>query len=105
MKISGLADELKTFPIETVAHWWCQFNCFEWPADFPIPEPPDYAALKTLSSYEKYKNSSSGMVFLILSQFVPDKEQHRAWWVGGYAGPNNASNEKFEAWWASRKRL
>lgn len=22
-----------------LAHWWCEFNVFEWPSTFPLPKP------------------------------------------------------------------
>jgi hypothetical protein len=36
---------ISEYPQETLARWWCQFNRFEWPEDFPYPEPPSWHSL------------------------------------------------------------
>jgi hypothetical protein len=30
---------------DTLCRWWCEFNCFTWPDDFPIDKPVGWDAL------------------------------------------------------------
>lgn len=85
-------------PMDVVSGWWCEVNCWRWPADFPIPKPSGFDDVEP-SDHEGFR-----FIWRVLSAFVPEKEKARAWHKGGYCGERK-TDEEFEAWYASPDRI
>jgi hypothetical protein len=37
--------DLGRYDVKTLMNWWVEFHFLRWPADFPMPEPPEWAGL------------------------------------------------------------
>lgn len=100
-ELVSLRNQLKEYPVEVLAAWWCQLNCNLWPHDFPIQKPERFDELEDVDihNHHAYRN-----VFYTLAAIVPRKEQLRAWHMGGYTGYPK-SNQEFEQWWDSERNL
>lgn len=72
--------------------WWCDFNCFRWPSNFPFPPPVSHVQK---SNREKYKNKRLRIIFWLLILLTDEKERAHAWHVYEL----NRSEHEFEVWW------
>ena len=86
-------------PMDVAAKWWCEMNCFNWTVDFPLKKPLGFDAL---TNCQKYEHPYWAAAFNAVNEYVPRKEQSRAWHMEGYCGPKKTVKE-FEAWWATRE--
>lgn len=90
---------LRGHTTEKLAFWWCQFNSFLWPDDFPLPKS---AGWDEMSSARRYRCLEAKLAWAALCTLVPKKEQARAWHRYGLSRPVGTDSadhdEDFESW-------
>jgi len=98
VKEAALNVRLADFPVETVAAWYCELNCFRWPENLPIGKPYGW---DSMTDEQKHVDPECNAIWRAVSDAVPEKEKSRAWHMHGYC-VKNKTYEEFEAWWAAR---
>ena len=75
---------------ETLLRWWCDFNSFHWPDDYPEPEPSGWHAL---TDREKYEHPHGRAAWATLDRLV-DRGAALAYWHGPHAATRRRRRER-----------
>lgn len=97
---SELTAELAGYPLETLAGWYCELNCYEWPADFPANKPEGW---DHMTHQQRHELPEMRIAYDAVDAAVPRKEKSRAWHKGGYTGEPK-TDAQFEDWWRTTGR-
>jgi len=79
-----------------LAKWWCKFNVFEWPPDFPQPKPSNWDNADTDT---RFRIMATMKIMNKIQIEIGLKECLREWNKTGLPG------EKFDEWWNLRYPL
>jgi hypothetical protein len=64
---------------EKLAEWWVSFNGFEWPNNFPIAEPLEYASAKKRLGWGAYRSTPYHLPFKVLTEMLPASLLNSTW--------------------------
>lgn len=85
-------------PMEKRAEWYCELNCWEWPADLPMAKPDGF---DNLEQKEKHELPLFNLVIDFIDHQTPEFERCRAWHLGHIG----KTEEEFKEWWGRRPKL
>lgn len=76
-----MSDFTKTAD-DTLCKWWCQFNCFEWPPDYPVAEPDGW---NEWTSKERYASTDGKTAWNAISKELGKRNLDAlAYWNGPF---------------------
>lgn len=84
---------VKAAPKETRERWWVQMNCWECPADFPVPLP-DF----TDREREQFDDPVWSSAWRAVNAAVSREDASRAWWTLNLG----KTEQEWREWWGSR---
>lgn len=86
-----LCERFAPEELQKIAKWWCKFNCWEWPDDFPISKPDEF---DTMNNDQKYDDLLFRICIDGLKENSTDMETSKQWWI-----MNGETEEKWKRWW------
>lgn len=68
--------DLSSYDQTTLAGWWCDLNSFNWPPDFPLPEPPGW---RDLTDKAKHRHVDGRIAWHAVNDAVDHGLAHAEW--------------------------
>jgi len=86
-----IRQALAGYDAQTLAAWLVDLNCLLWPADFPLPPPPGWAA----APRGRMRYRLAAPVYTVIRQLITAEDFSRAWWTLKL----QRSVDEWAAWW------